>query len=125
MDNNYDAWIKRAESALSLGKIDDHDDIFYEDLCFQLQQAAEKAIKAYLIYNEIEPPKTHSFKILLNVIETITNYPEELRRTIELEDYAVQTRYPGDYTPVEKSEYLDALKITEEAIDWIKKQINN
>ncbi|MCD4819992.1 MAG: HEPN domain-containing protein [Candidatus Cloacimonetes bacterium] len=124
MDNDYKIWIKRAESALSLGKVDDREEIYYEDLCFQLQQAAEKALKAYLIYNKIEPPKTHSFRVLINKIETsIVLCPDEIRRTIELEDYAVQTRYPGDYTPVDEDEYSDALKITENAIVWIKKQL--
>ena len=28
--------------------------------------------------------------------------PEDLKNIIILNDYAVQTRYPGDYTPVDK-----------------------
>ena len=79
----------------------------------------------YLIYNKIEPPKSHSFRILIIKIETIRECPEVIRRTIELEDYAVQTRYPGDYTPVDKDEYTDALEITENAINWIKKQLES
>lgn len=124
MDNDYEVWIKRADSALSLGKISDQEDIFYEDLCFQLQQAAEKAIKALLIFNNIIPPRTHSFKILINEISKIIVCDDVIKRTIELEDYAVQTRYPGDYTPVDKNEYLEALEITEKAIEWIKSKIN-
>ena len=45
MDNAWKTWIERAESALLLAKTDKSDDLFYEDLCFQLQQAAEKAIR--------------------------------------------------------------------------------
>ncbi len=123
MENDFKAWLKRAESALSLGKANNTDYILYEDLCFQLQQAAEKAIKALLIYNNIEPPKTHSFKILINKLETLMTFPEQIKRLIELEDYAVQTRYPGDYTPVDEDEYLDALKITEDALKWIKTKL--
>ena len=123
MENDFRAWLKRAESALSLGKTDNSDDILYEDLCFQLQQAAEKAIKALLIYNNIEPSKTHSFKILINKLETLMTFPEQIKRLIELEDYAVQTRYPGDYTPVEEDEYFDALKITEDALKWVKTKL--
>ena len=44
MGEDYKDWLKRAVSALSLGKTEKKEDIFYEDLCFQLQQAAEKAI---------------------------------------------------------------------------------
>ena len=43
-------------------------DIVFEDLCFQAQQAAEKAIKALYVYYLIEPPRTHNLIILLNGI---------------------------------------------------------
>jgi HEPN domain-containing protein len=54
MDNNYDPlsgieWLKRAKSNLNRGK-ESQDlearEIFIEDLCFDLQQCAEKALKA-------------------------------------------------------------------------------
>lgn len=32
-------------------------DAFWEDLCFDAQQAAEKAIKAVLIFHQVEFPK--------------------------------------------------------------------
>lgn len=124
MNDGYINWIKRAESSLSLAKAEKNKNIFYEDLCFQLQQATEKIIKAYLLYNNVSPPKTHSFRILLKLIEEIKKYPDVVKRVIELEDYAVQTRYPGDYEPVERDEYLEALSITENVFKWIKSEIN-
>ncbi|MBN2050303.1 MAG: HEPN domain-containing protein [Spirochaetales bacterium] len=36
-----------------------------EIICFHCQQAAEKALKAYLAYNEIRPPKTHDLDELI------------------------------------------------------------
>jgi len=123
MDNDFKLWLKRAESALALGKVEYQKDFLYEDLCFQLQQAVEKGIKALFIFNNIEPPKTHSFRILLNQLSLFLSFPSELKNIIELEDYAVQTRYPGDYTPVNKAEYLEALKIAESALIWIKNNL--
>lgn len=125
MDNAWKIWIERAESALLLAKTDKSDDLFYEDLCFQLQQAAEKAIKAYLIFNNIEPRKTHSFKTLLLQASQIERNLEKLVNAITLEDYAVQTRYPGDYTPVSKEEYLEALEIACAIVEWVKNRINS
>lgn len=103
--------------------IDKKENIFYEDLCFQLQQAVEKAIKGYLIHSNIEPPRTHSFKLLIKEIEKIEPCPVEIERTIELEDYAIQTRYPGDYASVEQAEYNEALEIATNALDWIRGKI--
>jgi len=56
--SEYKDWLKRARSALNLSRIDKSKDIVYENLCFQAQQAAEKAIKALYIYYRIEPQKT-------------------------------------------------------------------
>ena len=123
MNNGYINWIKRAESSLALAKVDKDENIFYEDLCFQLQQASEKILKAFLLYKNVSPPKTHSFRLLLKLIKEIKEYPDSVRRIIELEDYAVQTRYPGDYAPVEKEEYLEALKIAENVFAWVKDTI--
>jgi HEPN domain-containing protein len=36
-----------------------------ELLCFHAQQAAEKALKAFLIAKSEEPPRTHSIEVLL------------------------------------------------------------
>ena len=65
MAEGYLTWMKRAESSLALGFVAKTDEIFYEDLCFQLQQAVEKAMKALLVYNDVEPPITHSFGVLI------------------------------------------------------------
>ena len=88
-----------------------------------MQQAVEKAIKALLVYYDVEPPMTHSFIILLKAIARVDAYPNEIEKIIELEDYAVQTRYPGEYTPVDEAEYQMAASIAKNAVDWIKRRI--
>ena len=115
--------MKRAESALALGLVAKTDEVFFEDLCFQLQQAIEKAMKALLIYNDTEPPITHSFAVLIRELRRTLEVPESIERIIELEDYAVQTRYPGDYTPVDEIEYQDASQIAKEVMSWIRSKI--
>ena len=50
-------------------------------------------------------------------------YPQEIKRAIELGDYAVQTRYPGEYAPVEKEEYEEAVRIARNAVEWFKGNI--
>lgn len=123
MNEDYKNWMKRAESALRIGQTKRKKGIYFEDLCFQLQQAAEKAMKAFLIYKNTEPPKSHSFRFLITKIEEIIHCPDEVKRVIELEDYAVQSRYPGDYSPVGEDEYNEALKITVIVFNWIKTNI--
>jgi HEPN domain-containing protein len=40
-----DEWIERAKGSLEIAQIKIVGHIHYEDLCFQVQQAAEKALK--------------------------------------------------------------------------------
>jgi len=44
MVEDYKIWIERAKSSLKIAQIEKNSDIYYEDLCFQAQQAVEKAL---------------------------------------------------------------------------------
>ena len=53
-------WLKRAKSNLArakAGKVSE--DILYEDLCFDAQQAAEKALKALCIVHGVKFSRVH------------------------------------------------------------------
>ena len=123
MENDYKIWLDRAKSNLKISKTKMDKDIFYEDLCFQAQQAAEKAIKCLLIFCNVEPEKTHNLVTLIKELSKYTDVPEEINEIAILNDYAVQTRYPGDYTPINEDEYNNAIIITEKCIKWVEKKI--
>ena len=57
--DSYNEWLKRANSSFELAKYSDNELIYYEDLCFQLQQAVEKGLKGLLIFYGAVPEKTH------------------------------------------------------------------
>ena len=123
MKNNkfVEDWLKRAKSNLErarVGKV--KDEILYEDLCFDCQQSVEKAIKTLLISINKEFPPTHSIARLLEIVsETKTEIPEEIQKAIDLTDYAVKTRCPGESEPVTKEEYEEALTIAETIYHWV------
>jgi HEPN domain-containing protein len=120
--DEYVIWLRHSKSCLSLGQTEKTEDICYEDLCFQLQQAAEKALKAYLVFLGIDPPKTHSFNLILRELEKFIDCPKELEEVIDLNDYAVQTRYPGDFTQIDEAEYHEARRIARFVYDWVTQQ---
>jgi HEPN domain-containing protein len=123
MANDYKTWIDRAKSSLAISKIKLDENILYEDLCFQAQQAVEKAIKGLLIFYNIEPEKTHNLVSLIKELSKNIEIPEEINETAILNDYAVQTRYPGDYTPIEEEEYNNAIAVAEKCVKFIVKKI--
>jgi len=114
-------WLKKARSSLErakMGKVSPR--ILYEDLCFDAQQAVEKSLKAILVKLNQSFPKTHSIGILLKLIEEAgVEIPENINQAKLLTAYAVDTRYPGDYEPVSKEEYKEALKIAEDVFKWL------
>jgi HEPN domain-containing protein len=124
MSDSVQVWMQRAESSFKLGIIEKSEGIFYEDLCFQLQQACEKALKALLIQYDIDPPKTHFFGILLEEIEKHIQVLPEVKEVLSLNNYAVQTRYPGNYMPVDEEEYLEIKEISETVLNWVKETIS-
>ena len=119
----YESWLDRAESSYELSKAKINKNIYLEDLCFQAQQAVEKAFKGLLIYYGIEPEFTHNIGILLREIEKHTIISEDIKEAIELTNYAVQTRYPGEYNDITKEEYKRAIKMTRDCLDWVKNKI--
>lgn len=118
-------WLNRARSNLVRAQ-NDQPEVYLEDLCFDAQQAAEKAIKALLIEKGVDFPYTHDLADLLTLVEQAgQQVPEDLKRVVILTDYAVESRYPGLAEPVTKEEYEEALSLAESILDWVKKVLEN
>jgi HEPN domain-containing protein len=93
--------------------------IYLEDLCFDAQQAAEKAIKAVLIYKKTRFPYVHDLAELLSLVDPAgPAIPESVKQAVRLTRYAVVTRYPGIAEPVSRKEYEEAVSIAETVIRW-------
>jgi HEPN domain-containing protein len=119
----YESWIERAKSSLELAGTKIIRYIHYEDLCFQLQQAVEKALKGLSIYYGFEPEFTHNIEILLKELKNFTEIPENIKETARLTNYAVQTRYPGEYDEITKEEYEKSVNIATVCLEWVENKI--
>ena len=119
-------WLHRAKSNMAranAGRVSP--DILYEDLCYDAQQAVEKALKSMCIIFEIVFPKTNDIAYILELPEKgSVRVPTELQDAKLLTGYAVETRYPGDYEPVREEDYLQATQIAEKVMNWVEKQMN-
>ncbi|MGC9523576.1 MAG: HEPN domain-containing protein [Anaerolineae bacterium] len=121
----YEKWLRRARSNLAIAKTGQREDVMFEDLCFEAQQAAEKALKALLLCVSGDYPRTHAFTLLLAQLQEHLTVPASVHDVVELSDYAVQVRYPGDYYPVSNEEYESALAIAERTLRWVTAQIQS
>ncbi len=112
-------WLRRAKGNLARAKQPKPEEAFWEDLCFDAQQAAEKAVKAVLVFYQISFPKTHDITELLVLLDRSGHEPpNEIWEAGRLSNYAVQTRYPGIAQPVTEEEYHQAIALAEQAIKW-------
>ena len=114
-------WLNRAKSSLALAKQRSRE-IYAEDLCFQAQQAAEKAIKAVYISKKVAFPYIHDISQLLAALEKENVIiPNNIKTASTLTLYAAQTRYPGLEGPVSDEEYHEALVLAERVVVWAEK----
>jgi len=117
-------WLRRAKGNLARARQPKPREAFWEDLCFDAQQAAEKAIKAVLRFCGIDFPKTHDIRDLLTLLDSKGHaIPEEIWDAVDLTDYAVETRYPGPTEPVTKDEYRKVTTLAERVVKWAEKII--
>jgi HEPN domain-containing protein len=121
--DNPDEWLHRASSSLALAR-QKTPDVLYEDLCYQAQQATEKALKGVLVAGKIPYPYTHDINALLSVLEQNgISFPENLWRAVTLTSYASDTMYMGFDKPVTKDEYDKAIILAHMILCWAEEQI--
>jgi|RhiMetdeSRZDD1v2_1073273.scaffolds.fasta_scaffold218274_3 HEPN domain-containing protein len=114
------AWLLRAKGNLNLAEKGGRlKGVLLEDLCFNAQQAAEKALKAVCLAQGMDIPKTHSLIHLMDILESRgIEIPKNVRDADILTQYAVQSRYPSLIEEITKSEYKDALKLAANVVFW-------
>ncbi|MDD3927941.1 MAG: HEPN domain-containing protein [bacterium] len=119
-----DEWMKRAQSNLVRARQPKPEEVFFEDLVFDIQQSVEKALKALLLKKGIRFRFVHDIAELLTLLEqNEVALPDEIRAAADLTDYAVQARYPGPFEPVSENEYTTALDIANAVLAWVTKQL--
>jgi len=119
-------WIQRAENDISSAYLltEKMYPVPTEIVCFHCQQAAEKYLKAFLVYNDLEPPKTHD---LIELAKLCSNYDKDFPVIIPKCEYlipfAVQTRYPSKIE-IEEEDMKKALAFAQAIIEFVKSKIS-
>lgn len=119
-------WLRRSRSNLGRARAGPPaPEVLYEDLAFDAQQAAEKAIKSVLVLRGVDFPKTHALVELFDLVErTGEAIPPGVREAVSLTVYAVETRYPG-LEDVTEQEYLEALELAERVVRWAEEVVES
>jgi len=83
----------------------------YRIIAYHAQQCAEKYLKAFLVYKNVDFPYTHNLSRLLELCLPYGNWIEKLRSSEELTPYAVTARYPEQREKVSRKDALRAIEI--------------
>lgn len=117
-------WLQRAKSNLARAKQPKPDEVLWEDLCFDAQQAVEKSLKAVLLAHGVQFRFVHDIAELLTLLQSNgIEFPDEIRPAADLTGYAVEARYPGVSEPVTEEEFEKALQIADAVVRWTEGQI--
>ena len=88
-------WLRQAEKDLESAK-DSLKAKHYEWACFQSQQAAEKALKAFLYSKGLRAILTHSIRdLVLDCSKYERNFSDLVSQGKILDSYYIPTRYPN------------------------------
>ena len=105
-------WMNSAASDFALakkGKVSTK--VQYYSLCFHAQQAAEKAIKAVLLFHKITFPKTHNIEHLLKLLKNANiNVPKVISKAQPDDIESLQE--------IDMKEYKSAVAIAEKVLKW-------
>jgi len=125
-DEYLDSWLKKAENDL---KVVEHElglseeETVKDAACFHCQQAVEKYLKAFLIFHNIEFPRTHNIEYLLEQAAKVDTDFSAID-VDELSDFGVDIRYPDSFYMPEIDEvefyYKLAIRIKTLVINKIK-----
>lgn len=119
-------WLRRARSNLARAKATGiGPDVLLEDLCFDAQQACEKALKAVLVLKGRTVPRTHSIgELVTEVGATGVIVPADVTEAAVLTDDAVSARYPGPAEAVSAADHVEAVRLAEAVVAWATSTID-
>lgn len=115
------SWLTKAKrDLLSAERLSGTDVPLLDTAAYHCQQAAEKAIKAFLVYHDVRFGKTHDLDVLLSQaveIDSAFSSCRDLGRV--LTPLAVEFRYPGEFIEPEPDEYSEAFAAAVRICDFV------
>ena len=120
----FDQWMDKAEEdRLVVQQLLDADSIAKGAIGFHCQQSAEKFLKAFLIFNEIDPARTHNIEFLIELCSSVNKEFSEVDAG-NLTDYGVEARYPGDFLEPSLIELYELVRIMDRIRDTVLQKTN-
>jgi HEPN domain-containing protein len=92
----------------------------YRLIAYHAQQCAEKCLKAFLVFHNVDFPYTHNIGRLLTLCESLAPWAQVLKDARELTAYGVSARYPGEDLIVTEEEARRAVGLAEQVRSQVR-----
>ena len=114
-------WIEKADQDLGTAKLTYlHIPEFRETIAFHCQQAVEKYLKSFLFFLDIPLTRTHDLGYLLGLVSMKDPVAVEIyNKAAELEDFAVEIRYPDTIIVLTNEDIERAIQIAIEFRSYV------
>jgi HEPN domain-containing protein len=74
------------------------------EIAAEVRRWVEKYLKALLILRGVDFPRTHDLVVLFNLLRQIEVLNLQVHDVQPLNRYSIESRYPGDWEPIDASE---------------------
>ncbi|MBN2634926.1 MAG: HEPN domain-containing protein [Prolixibacteraceae bacterium] len=119
-------WICKGDHDLGTAKITYlHIPEYIDTVTFHCQQAVEKYLKAYLIFQSTAFKFSHDLIYLLDLISQKDSDFENYYDTVsELQGYAVEIRYPNETVFLSNEKVENAMRLAKEIREFVTRKMN-
>ncbi len=124
--NEIIQWVIKGDHDLGTAKITfRHIPEYLDTVIFHCQQATEKYLKAFLIYQSISFRFSHDLVYLLDlIIQKDSDFNKYYDAVSELQGYAIEIRYPNETIFLSKEIVEKGIKIAKEIREIVTEKMN-
>jgi HEPN domain-containing protein len=117
-------WLRFAREDLQAGEALLNDvDSLPRHACWLAQQAAEKSLKAVLVFLQIDFPKRHDLDTLRNLIPDGWQLKVDHPDLAALTEWAVEARYPGDWPEAVEADARAAIEQARAVMESVERDL--
>ena len=94
----------------------------YRNVVYHCQQAAEKALKGYLMHNNIKFDRTHDLIVLISdcaLLDISFNSARLINHCINLNPFSVSIRYPGSVIKADRNAVRKSLNSAARILEFV------
>jgi len=95
----------------------------FDTVSYHCQQCVEKYLKAALVCQGLEFPRTHDLVVLFNLLKKSEFLNLRIEDVQPLNRYSTEARYPGDWEPIDENLALAAFEMARKLRDGVRAQL--